>query len=127
MPKSIVDEVNERIATPVHEFAHFISQSRALQPSSTQFWGEMNKLFIEYKQGIRTDMTKLAEADARFLRTSPEFIKIEKAFRTNYLGDYSQTNVDEFFAEGFANYHLNSRPSKWASEIGKLVNKYFKK
>ena len=127
MPKSIVDEVNERIATPVHEFAHFISQSRAFQPSSSQFWSEMDKLFVDYKQGIRADMTKIAEADAIYLRTSPEFMKLEESFRRNYLGDYSQTNVDEFFAEGFANFHLHSRPSKWASEIGKLVNKYFKK
>lgn len=127
MPKSIVDEVNERIVTPVHEFAHFISTSRAFQPSSSQFWSEMDKLFVDYKQGIRADMTKIAEADARYLRTSPEFMKLEESFRRNYLGDYSQTNVDEFFAEGFTNFHLNSRPSKWASEIGKLVNKYFKK
>ena len=127
MPKSVVDSVNERVATSVHEFAHLITQSRVPQPISDDFWVEMNKLFIDYKQGIRTDMTKLAEADARYLRTSPEFMKLEESFRRNYLGNYSQTNVDEFFAEGFANFHLNSRPSKWAMEIGKLANKYFKK
>lgn len=120
MPKCFVDDVNLEISTSVHEFAHVITTSSGFK---SQFWTEMNQLFIEYKKGIRDDMAKLAQVS----QTSPEFKKIEEAFRRNYLGDYSQTNVDEFFAEGFANYHLHSRPSKWASEIGKLVNKYFKK
>jgi hypothetical protein len=132
MPKSIVDEVNEKVATSVHEFAHFISQSRA-RPSQLQskpFWDDMNKLFIDYKQQLKKDVLdlKIAESFGKSIgQITPQFTKLEEAFRRNYLGDYSQTNVDEFFAEGFTNYHLHSRPSKWASEIGKLVNKYFKK
>lgn len=132
MPKSIVDEVNEKVATSVHEFAHFISQSRS-RPSQFQskpFWDEMNKLFIDYKQEVKKDVLdlKIAESFGKSIgQITPQFIKLEESFRRNYLGDYSQTNVDEFFAEGFTNYHLHSRPSKWASEIGKLVKKYFKK
>jgi hypothetical protein len=127
MPKSIVDDVNENIATSVHEFAHFISQNRANQASSMDFWKSMKDLFADYKSGISNDIKKLNETRLQLGATSDEFLKMEKAFRKNYLGDYSQTNVDEFFAEGFANFHLNSEPSKWASEIGKIVNKHFKK
>lgn len=127
IPKSIVDDVNEKIATSVHEYAHFITQSRANQSSSSGFWDEMKQLFSEYKNGVSTDVSQLNQTRLEFGATSDKFLKIEKSFRKNYLGDYSQTNVDEFFAEGFANFHLNSEPSKWASEIGKIVNKYFKK
>ena len=87
----------------------------------------MKQLFSEYKIGIGSDVSQLNQTRLELGATSDKFLKIEKSFRKNYLGDYSQTNVDEFFAEGFANFHLNSEPSKWASEIGKLVNKYFKK
>lgn len=128
MPFTLVDEVNERIATSVHEFAHLISQSRAIpsQFQSKPFWDDMNELYAEYKKELRKDILDLKIAET-FGKTNPQYIKLEEAFRRNYLGDYSQTNVDEFLAEGFTNYHLHSRPSKWASEIGKLVNKYFKK
>jgi hypothetical protein len=30
-------------------------------------------------------------------------------------------------AEGFTEYKLSSKPSKYAIEIGKLIDKYFKK
>jgi hypothetical protein len=127
IPKSIVDDVNEKIATSVHEYAHFITQSRANISSSSGFWDEMKQLFSEYKIGIGSDVSQLNQTRLELGATSDKFLKIEKSFRKNYLGDYSQTNVDEFFAEGFANFHLNSEPSKWALEIGKLANKYFKK
>lgn len=170
-PFTLVDEVNERIATSVHEFAHFISQSRAIpsQFQSKPFWDEMRNIYSNYKQTLQVEIrelsdvrtkknefaanyidglknlsdvkTKLGEASIEYQnlskelkniqsnlqKTSEEFVKLEESFQRNYLGDYSQTNVDEFLAEGFTNYHLHSRPSKWASEIGKLVNKYFKK
>jgi len=126
MPKSIVDDANEKIATSVHEFAHIITGSRADQPIAVSFWQQMRTLFIEYKQELRKDVLELKSAES-FGKMTPQYIKLEEAFRKNYLGDYSQTSIDEFFAEGFTNYQLHSRPSKWASEIGKLVNKYFKK
>jgi hypothetical protein len=48
-------------------------------------------------------------------------------FNKNYLGKYASTNIDEFMAEGFTEYKLSSNPSKYAVEIGKLIDKYFKK
>jgi hypothetical protein len=43
------------------------------------------------------------------------------------LGTYASKNIDEFMAEGFTEYKLSSNPSKFAIEIGKLIEKYFKK
>jgi acyl-CoA reductase-like NAD-dependent aldehyde dehydrogenase len=45
-------------------------------------------------------------------------------------GEYSEnasTNVDEFMAEAFTEYRLSSNPSKYATLVGQLIDKYFKK
>lgn len=47
-------------------------------------------------------------------------------FNNTYLGKYASANIDEFMAEGFTEYKLSSKPSKYAIEIGKLIDKYFK-
>ena len=44
-----------------------------------------------------------------------------------YLGKYASSNVNEFMAEGWTEYKLSSKPSKYATKIGKLIDKYFKK
>ena len=43
------------------------------------------------------------------------------------LGNYASTNLDEFMAEAFTEYQLSSNPSKYATLVGKLMDKYFKK
>ena len=44
-----------------------------------------------------------------------------------YLGDYAKTNNKEFMAEAFTEYKLSSNPSKYAIQVGKIIDKYFKR
>ena len=44
-----------------------------------------------------------------------------------HLGKYANTNSNEFIAEAFTEYKLHSSPSKYAIEVGKLIDKHFKK
>ena len=44
-----------------------------------------------------------------------------------FISSYSVTNIDEFMAESFAMYKLNSLPSQYALRVGKIIDKYFKK
>jgi len=113
--KSQIDIENNEIATVTHEFAHVISIEnkyiyRAF-PQMESFWKEMTSLKRKYV----TETNKLARSG-----------NIEE-LRNIYLGDYASTNKNEFMAEGFTEYKLKSNPSKYALEIGKLIDKYFKK
>jgi len=113
--KSQVDDINKEIATVTHEFAHVISSEnkyiyRAF-PQVESFWSEMTSL----KRRYTTEANKLARSG-----------NID-GLRNIYLGDYASRNKNEFMAEGFTEYKLKSNPSKYALEIGKLIDKYFKK
>ena len=44
-----------------------------------------------------------------------------------YISQYAQTNINEFMAESFMQYKLNSNPSPYAVKVGKLIDKNFKK
>jgi hypothetical protein len=130
-PKSLVDLVNERIATAVHEFAHVITSSDYYQKNRNkalnEFWDAMNALYSDYKKGMPKMYQNVIDAGDKHGYFSKQFDKAVANYRQEYLGDYSTTEVDEFYAEAFANFNLNSRPSKWAMEVKKLVNKYFLK
>jgi hypothetical protein len=44
-----------------------------------------------------------------------------------FLGKYASANKNEFLAEAFTEYKLSSNPSKYALEVGRLIDRYFKK
>lgn len=128
MPKSLVDDVNESIATSVHEFAHVITiYTKNPSQKSASFWAEMEKLFDEYNAEMPKIAESILETGNKHGFFSKQFDKAVMNYKKEYLGDYSTTEIDEFFAEAFANFNLNSRPSKYAMEVKKLVNKYFLK
>lgn len=105
--KSTVDPENANIATLTHEFAHIISNSKT--PVHQEFWDEMRKI----KNNYADDLKKYMDAENY------------KAFNDIYLGQYASTNMDEFLAEGFTEYELSSKPSKYARLIGELVSRKF--
>lgn len=109
MPKSLVDRTNMSNATMVHEFAHFIASSGPLQVDD--FWDEIKVL----KRKHDAEIKKLIKQND--MRGAIDI----------YLGEYSRKNKDEFFAEAFTEYKLNSKPSKYALLVGQLVDKFFKK
>jgi hypothetical protein len=67
------------------------------------------------KKAYNTEINKLAT------------IKDTAKLNELYLGDYARTDINEFLAEGFTEYKLKTNPSKYATEIGKTIDKYFKK
>lgn len=114
-PKSQVDKENVKLATITHEFAHFISVRNknvmAQFPKLNEYWQEIEVLNKQYKQEIS--------------KYNQE--KNFKMLNETYLGDYASTNLDEFVAEAFTEYQLKTKPSKYALEVGKIIDKYFKK
>ena len=114
--KSRVDERNNSIATVVHEFFHVMTESLQPQiksaPSSIkEFWRDANKIHDHYvKDLLATNMSRDAVMRNEI-----------------YLGRYASTNMDEFLAEAFTEYRLSSEPSKFAKEVGFLIDKTFKK
>jgi len=113
---SNIDEKNLLYGTPVHEMAHVLSSSRIVRflgtdQNAMNFWNEMRVLNREYAKTLHE--FKMAGN--------------VKGYNKIYMGSYSRTNVDEFFAEAWTEYHLSSTPSKYANMVGELVNKYYAK
>jgi hypothetical protein len=108
---SKVDENNLSLSVLTHEFGHFISvDSNTKNDSNTvEFWNELKKVKKQYTKDLKENINN---SDG-----------LEKIF----LGKYASTNIKEFMAEGFTEYKLSSNPTKYAMQIGKLIDKYFKK
>jgi len=114
--KSAVDAINHNVATLTHEFAHVLATRHTLENVA------LRVLTSEYYAELEIIRQKYIKEIAEYTTTN-NFV----AFNTNYLGTYASKNIDEFMAEGFTEYKLSSNPSKFAIEIGKLIEKYFGK
>jgi len=111
-----VNVENFELGTLTHEFAHVITNSQVASSFSNDanqktFWNNLKQVRAEYNKDLTT------------LRKNNDIEELNKV----YLGKYSATNIDEFLAEGFTEYKLNSNPSKYAKKIGELVDIHFKK
>jgi SPP1 gp7 family putative phage head morphogenesis protein len=111
--KSKVDLDKLNLSTLTHEFGHTIAVSdiRTDFAGYKDFWDELRNIRKAYNAEIKN------------LGTIKDAVSLNKI----YLGDYASTNIDEFLAEGFTEYKLKTNPSKYAIEIGKTIDKYFKK
>lgn len=113
--KSKVDPQNVEVSTLTHEFAHVISTENpaifAKYPEMQSFWKEMKSVMTKYRKELKS---KMNERDV---------VALDQIF----LGDYANTNRNEFMAEAFTEYKLSSNPSKYALEVGRLIDKYFKR
>jgi hypothetical protein len=110
------DLANNDLYVLTHEFGHVISLEDYKQwaykfPEIESFWSELSKIKSRYKKEVKQLVIK---GDVNGLNEI-------------YLGDYAETNKNEFMAEAFTEYKLNSNPSKYALEVGQLIDKYFKK
>ncbi|QHB38539.1 structural protein [Flavobacterium phage vB_FspM_lotta8-2] len=112
--KSRVDFENQKIATIVHEFGHVIVTDRAhlIQGSKG---AEFIKKAVTLRNQYSAELSTVHQ-----LEDKTELMKLS-------LGKYASTNVNEFIAEAFTEYKLSSNPSKYAVELGKLIDEYFKK
>ncbi len=109
--KSSVDESNIEIATVTHEMAHVFGLTQSQSPKVQNYFSKLREIYKEYNDQI-------------FLAKQKVDVKtLEKI----YLGQYAQTNLNEFHAEAFTEYRLNSKPSLYAQKVGKLFDSHFKK
>jgi Xaa-Pro aminopeptidase len=109
--KSTVDAENLPKSTITHEFAHYLglnALTRSALPELSNFFTELRSIRADYKLELMRSTTEAAK-DAIS------------------LGQYANTNIDEFMAEAFTEYKLRSNPSKYATLVGKLIDKYFLK
>jgi SPP1 gp7 family putative phage head morphogenesis protein len=114
--KSAVDLVNLEKATTVHEFAHILGTQNDL----------LSKNVPEYFKEFFKD---LAEVRKEYVAEINTCLREKNLIKYNEisLGRYCDKNLNEFMAEGFTEYKLNSNPNKYAQKIGKLIDKAFKK
>ena len=117
--KSVVDANKVELATPVHEMAHTLINGYVARKQAARNISNLGREFFDELQVIRTRY----RGEIRAARLSGDTTK----FNNIYLGEYASTNIDEFFAEAWTEFHLSSTPSPYALEIGKLVNKYYGK
>lgn len=111
---SAVDEVNLDVSTLTHETFHLLTDYDTIANKNTvakEFFEKLYQIERQYNDELRA------------LHAAEKFKEINEI----YLGKYSRTNLDEFGAEGFAEYKLNSNPSKYARLIGELIDEYFKR
>lgn len=111
---SRVDPENLDVATLTHEFAHVISVDRVKRMDKAT---DRDKGFLYKLSSLQTDY--YGELNA--LKNDPV------AFYEMHLGQYASSNVNEFMAEGFAEYKLSKNPSKYAVKIGQLIDEFYKK
>jgi hypothetical protein len=124
--KSKVDSQNLDMATAVHEFAHFIATE------TTSGLGRRASYRVANNFEMNDSQRFFAELKSLKLKYSRELNKAMKDKDINTinnisLGQYASTNLNEFMAEGFTEYKLHSNPSKYAIQIGKLIDQYYKR
>jgi len=124
--KSKVDSQNLDMATAVHEFAHFIGTE------NTAGIGKRASFRVANNDEMNDSQRFFSELKSIKLKYSRELNKAMKDKDINTLnnislGEYASTNLNEFMAEGFTEYKLHSNPSKYAKQIGKLIDQYFKR
>lgn len=114
---SKVDEDKEHLSTLTHEFAHVIATQQQTTHNKTP---EATKQFFDRLRNLRTDYQVEIRAIMEKNNHTAELREI-------HLGTYANTNINEFMAEAFTEYKLSSNPSKYATAVGKLIDKYFKR
>jgi hypothetical protein len=112
---SKIDNDKLNISTTTHEFGHLITITDHMSANNIQksFWKDLLNIREKYK------------IETRQYRSQIPYNKNQ--LNEIYLGRYAETNPNEFLAEAFTEYKLSSNPSKYALQIGNLIDKYFKK
>jgi len=106
---SAIDADKMLFATPVHEMTHVLLHSS--MKGKTEVLDKIREIRRQYY------------AEIRALRDAGDI----KKYNEIYIGKYSLHSLDEFIAESFTEYTLNSNPSKYARLVGELIDEYLKK
>jgi hypothetical protein len=109
--KSAIDPENAELSTLTHEMSHAIAASFNKNPKVKEYFSKLAEIKTEYSKDISQAYK------------SQDLNKLNKI----YLGDYANSNINEFHAEAFTEYKLMKNPSLYAKKVGKLFDSYFKK
>jgi len=85
-----------------------------------QFRNRLKQLNKSYKN----DVTRTIK---RFEDGKITLEKKNKILRKIKISDYSQSNIEEWMAEGFAEFELSKNPSKYSRRIGNLITEFWGK
>lgn len=107
--RSRCDTDKLQISTLTHEFGHNIVCEWNKSPNATAFFTELKAIRKAYYKELAALTPKTKE------------------YNDIYLGSYANKDTDEFIAEAFQEYKNLATPSKYAKQVGELVDKYFKK
>jgi len=103
---SAIDADKMLLATPVHEMTHVLLHSS--MKGKRELLDKIREVRRQYYNEIRA------------LRDAGNI----KKYNEIYIGRYALHSLDEFIAESFTEYTLNSNPSKYARMIGELIDEY---
>jgi hypothetical protein len=53
--------------------------------------------------------------------------KVNRRSQSWYIGNYGSKSIEDFMAECFSEYINSSNPTKYAKQMGTLIDKYFKR
>nr|AKH47393.1 hypothetical protein P12026_05 [uncultured marine virus] len=108
---SAIDADKMFLSTPVHEMTHVLLHS-SMKSGNQKI--ALDKIRI-IRKNYYDELKRLKEAN-----------KI-KQYNDIYIGRYALHSFDEFIAEAFTEYNLNSNPSKYARLVGEVMDQYLKK
>jgi hypothetical protein len=110
---SNADDDNIKYTNATHEFAHLLQsesgRTNANWKQEEEFLAKRQAIWDEYKGKLKS------VKDAN--RKSQKW----------YIGEYGSKDIEDFMAECFSEYKLSSNPTKYAKQMGELIDKYFKK
>jgi hypothetical protein len=109
---SMSDDNRLKYANITHEYGHLIFTPNG---RTSKYW-KIEETFIAEREKIWKNY------QTQYDKTKFSNLKSQKW----YIGKYGSGNIEDFMAECFQEYRNSSNPSKYASLIGNLIDKYFK-
>ena len=113
-----VEVINNDLSTITHEFAHLFGNSK--QSHNKPFFNELKKVKTRYTKELNKLEKDLFDKKLNF----DDYLNKRKEI---FISEYSSTNLDEFLAEAFTDYKLGKNKSPYSLNVGKIIDKYFKK
>lgn len=122
--------VGKELSTIEHEFAHTLANEKydTYIGVNKDFWKEIQKVKTSYKKELKNIDKKLI-VDESITAKEAEKLKesIYLAGTNMEMNNYALTNLDEFMAVAFEFDKNNLTNSKYAKEVVKIIDKYFKR
>lgn len=121
--------VKNSLTTIEHEFAHTLAENRKdrLLNINEDFWKEIQKVKNKYIKELRNIEYKNLKDEITGKEAMNLKRKINIAGDDDSMNNYALTNLDEFMAVSFEYYKNGLTESKYAEDVVKIINKYFKR